>query len=206
MIGTIAAHARNAFNMVFLVLITVAKLMIVAMTVVIGIMVFMRYVMGMGIRWANELALVLQVWFTFIAMALGVRRGLHISLNIMPEKLSTALNWALARLHALLTMGVGIIMVIYGEQLVSSTMRSVLPAMGLRSGFLYLAVPVGGGLIVIEALLNLFGVKRKDEWLAPYIGEELEIPEEDVQATQQELIQHGAEEQNGAEGEEHHRG
>ncbi|MFP4638168.1 MAG: TRAP transporter small permease, partial [Spirochaetaceae bacterium] len=130
MIGTIAAHARNAFNMVFLVLITVAKLMIVAMTVVIGIMVFMRYVMGMGIRWANELALVLQVWFTFIAMALGVRKDLHISLNIMPEKLSAALNWALARLHALLTMGVGIIMVIYGEQLVSSTMRSVLPAMG----------------------------------------------------------------------------
>lgn len=183
-------HVRTMINTVFLVLITLAKLMIVGMTVLIGVMVFMRYVMGMGIRWANELALLLQVWFTFIAMALGVRKRLHISINIMPEKLSATINWVLTKLHALIIIGVGVVMVVYGRQLVISTMRSVLPAMGLRSGFLYLALPVGGALIVLESLLDLFGIDRRDEWLAPYIGEEQEIPEEDIEATQTELLEH----------------
>lgn len=183
-------HARTAVNTVFLVLITLAKLMIVGMTVLIGVMVFMRYVMGMGIRWANELALLLQVWFTFIAMALGVRKGLHISINIMPEKLSVTINWVLTKLHAVIIIGVGVVMVVYGRQLVISTMRSVLPAMGLRSGFLYLALPVGGALIILESVLDLFGINRRDEWLAPYIGEEQEIPEEDVEAVQTELMEH----------------
>ncbi len=183
-------HVRTMINTVFLVLITLAKLMIVGMTVLIGVMVFMRYVMGMGIRWANELALLLQVWFTFIAMALGVRKRLHISINIMPEKLSATINWVLTKLHALIIIGVGVVMVVYGRQLVISTMRSVLPAMGLRSGFLYLALPVGGALIVLESLQDLFGIDRRDEWLAPYIGEEQEIPEEDIEATQTELLEH----------------
>ncbi len=183
-------HVRTAINILFLVLITLAKLMIVGMTVLIGVMVFMRYVMGMGIRWANELALVLQVWFTFIAMALGVRKGLHISINIMPEKLSATINWVMTKLHALIIIGVGVVMVVYGRQLVISTMRSVLPAMGLRSGFLYLALPVGGALIILESMLDLFGIDRRDEWLSPYIGEEQEIPEEDVEAVQTELMEH----------------
>ncbi|MFO8063682.1 MAG: TRAP transporter small permease [Spirochaetia bacterium] len=206
---SVGRQARRAINVLFLVLITVAKLMIVGMTLLIGLLVFMRYVMGSGIRWANEFALVLQVWFTFIAMALGVRKGLHISINIMPQGLSGRVNWVLSRLHALAIIGVGVVMVVYGEQLVVSTMRSVLPALGLRSGYLYLALPVGGALIVLESILNLFGIDRKDDWLAPYIGEEAEeIPAEDVEATQAALIRHGsdADQQPGTGKEEHDRG
>ena len=186
-----ALTPRNVFNVIFLSLITLAKLMLLAMTIVIGVMVFMRYVMGIGIRWANELALLLQVWFTFIAMALGVRKRLHISINIMPENLSPKLSWILDKFHSLVIAGIGLVMVYYGRELVISTMRSVLPAMGLRSGYLYLALPVGGALILLEALADLFGIERRDAWMNRYIGEEEEIPEEDVEKTQEELVQRG---------------
>lgn len=177
------------FNSLFLTLITLAKLMILGMTILIGITVFMRYVMGIGVRWSAELALVLQVWFTFIAMALGVRKQLHISINIMPEHLSPRLNWVLLKLRAVVVGGVGLTLLVYGIDLVESTMRSVLPAMGLRSGYLYLAVPVGGTLILLESIVDLLGIDRKDEWLEPYIGEDEAIAEEDIEQTQSELIE-----------------
>ncbi|MFW6368359.1 MAG: TRAP transporter small permease [Spirochaetota bacterium] len=180
---------RTMFNSLFLALITLAKLMILGMTILIGITVFMRYVMGIGVRWSAELALVLQVWFTFIAMALGVRKQLHISINIMPEHLSPRLNWVLLKLRAVVVGGVGLTLLVYGIDLVESTMRSVLPAMGLRSGYLYLAVPVGGTLILLESIVDLLGIDRKDEWLEPYIGEDEAIAEEDIEQTQSELIE-----------------
>lgn len=186
-------NLRNALNVLFLTLITAAKLMILAMVIIIGTMVFMRYVMGMGIRWANQTALFLQVWFTFIAMALGVRKRLHISINLMPAGLPSSINWVLSKLHHIVIAGIGLVLVIYGRELVISTMRSVIPAMGIRSGFLYLALPVGGALIFLEAMVDFLGIERRDSWLDPYIGEDEEIPEEDVKRTQSELIAGGGE-------------
>ncbi len=194
-------NVRNVLNVVFLTLITLAKLMILAMVIIIGVMVFMRYVMGMGIRWANQTALFLQVWFTFIAMGLGVRKRLHISINIMPENLSPRINWVLDKLHHVVIAGIGLVLIIYGRELVSSTMRSVIPAMGVRSGYLYLALPVGGALIFLEALVDLFGMERNDAWLNPFIGEDEEIPEEDVQKTQSELIGQSPQNNENEEGE-----
>ncbi len=168
----------NGFNLVFLALVTVAKLMVIAMTVIVGVTVYLRYVVGRGVRWSAEMAQVLQVWFTFVAMALGVRKGMHISINIMPENLSPKIAFALSKLHNILVGGVGLVMLVYGRQLVESTMRSVLPATRMPSGYLYLILPICGVLLLIESVIDLFGIKRRDAWMAPYLGEdELEIEE-----------------------------
>jgi|GEM_PF-912570 len=176
----------NAFNVVFLALVTVAKLMIVAMTVIVGVTVYLRYVVGHGVRWSAEMAQVLQVWFTFIAMALGVRKGMHISINIMPENLSPKISFVLAKLQNVLIGGVGMVMFFHGRQLVESTMRSVLPATRMPSGYLYLIMPICGVLLVIESLIDLFGIDRRDNWMGPYLGED----DEELQ----ERVEHGREE------------
>ncbi len=180
------AKVIHAFNVVFLALITIAKLLIIAMTVIVGVTVYLRYVVGRGVRWSAEMAQVLQVWFTFIAMALGVRKGMHISINIMPENLSPKISFVLAKLQNVLVGGVGVVMFMYGRQLVQSTMRSVLPATGMPSGYLYLIMPICGVLLIAESLIDLFGIDRRDGWMAPYLGEdEIELEEQ---------MEHGKEE------------
>ena len=169
----------NAFNVIFLTLVTVAKLLIIAMTVIVGVTVYLRFVVGRGVRWSAEMAQVLQVWFTFIAMALGVRKKMHISINIMPENLSPILNTILAKLQNALIGGVGIVMFYYGRQLVESTMRSVLPATRMPSGYLYLIMPICGALLIVESVIDLLGIDRRDRWMAPLLGEdEPEIEEQ----------------------------
>ncbi len=180
------AKVIQAFNIVFLALISIAKLLIVAMTVIVGVTVYLRYVVGRGVRWSAEMAQVLQVWFTFIAMALGVRKGMHISINIMPENLSPKISFVLAKLQNVLVAGVGVVLFMYGRQLVQSTMRSVLPATGMPSGYLYLIMPICGVLLTAESLIDLFGIDRRDAWMAPYLGEdEIEL---------EKTVEHGREE------------
>lgn len=174
------------FNILFLTLVTIAKVMIIAMTLIVGVTVYLRYVVGQGVRWSAEVAQVLQVWFTFIAMALGVRKGMHISINIMPEKLSPRISFALAKLQNLAVGVVGYVMLVYGRSLVQSTMRSVLPATRMPSGYLYLVIPVCGFLLIVESLTDFFGIDRKDSWMRDYLGED----EEDIE----DVMEHGLKE------------
>lgn len=177
------------FNVLFLALVTVAKVMIIAMTLIVGVTVYLRYVVGRGVRWSAEMAQVLQVWFTFIAMALGVRKGMHISINIMPENLSPKISFALAKLQNCAVGTVGLVMALYGRGLVQSTMRSVLPATRMPTGYLYLVIPICGVLLVAESLIDLFGIDRRDGWMIPFLGEDEEDLEDQMEHGLQEAAQ-----------------
>ena len=52
-----------------------AMTLLVGMAVVIIVNVFMRFVLNSGLRWGEEVAKLFMVWFTFIAMAIGVKQS-----------------------------------------------------------------------------------------------------------------------------------
>jgi len=163
---------RTIFNGVYIVLIYAAKFMLALMTVVIGVNVFMRYVLDSGLAWAEEVALVLLVWFTFISFALGVKKKLHISINIMPEKLSPVIHTLLEKIQNILIAGTGVVMIIYGRILVQFTMRSVMPSLGVPSGYLYMVLPVCGILIIYDSVFELFEIPKKDGYLEKFFHSE----------------------------------
>ena len=70
----------------FSVLIRVAQILLVIMVALVFTNVVLRYVFNSGIYWSEEASLVIVIWFTFIAFALGVKEDLHISINILPKK------------------------------------------------------------------------------------------------------------------------
>lgn len=163
---------RNIFNMIYIVLIYAAKFMLALMTVIIGINVFMRYVLDSGLAWAEEVALVLLVWFTFISFALGVKKKLHISINIMPENLAPVIHTILEKIQNILVAGTGVVMIVYGRILVQFTMRSVMPSLGVPSGYLYMILPVCGVLIIYDSVFELFGIPKNDASLEKYFHSE----------------------------------
>jgi TRAP-type C4-dicarboxylate transport system permease small subunit len=142
------------------------------MTVIIGINVFMRYVLDSGLAWAEEVALVLLVWFTFISFALGVKKKLHISINIMPENLAPVIHTILEKIQNILVAGTGVVMIVYGRILVQFTMRSVMPSLGVPSGYLYMILPVCGVLIIYDSVFELFGIPKNDASLEKYFHSE----------------------------------
>ncbi len=156
---------RKGFFYIFIALVWFARVLVALMVIVVGVNVFMRYVLNTGIAWAEEVALLLLVWFTFIAFALGVKKKIHISLKIIPDAIPDTFRKILGKLENIVTLYVGIIMIVYGRTLVQFTMRSVMPSLGLPSGYLYMIVPVAGVLITYDSLMDLIGQDKLDSSL-----------------------------------------
>ena len=140
-----------------------AMALLVGMAVVIIINVFMRYVLNSGLRWGEEVAKLLMVWFTFIAMAVGVKQGLHISLHLLPKNLPTRLEKFLIFLKDIITFIIAGVFFIYGIKLVQFTSSSIMPATEWPSSILYLILPIAAVLIASEALMDIFNIEDYPE-------------------------------------------
>jgi TRAP-type C4-dicarboxylate transport system permease small subunit len=136
----------------------VAGTCLVVITIVIPWGVFSRYVMSRALSWPEPVAVVLMIWFSFIAAALCYRERLHISVEILPSRLTGRARAAVLLLAELSVAAISLFMLVYGLRLVAATWSQVLAEFPVVAvGVSYLPVPVGGAvlfLFVIERLLS----------------------------------------------------
>lgn len=161
----LADGIRWGFNWMFIGAIWLAQLLIVALVTIIAVHVFMRYALGGGLPWAEEVALILVVWFTFLAMALGVKKDLHVGIDLLPKRLPRGMNTGLVKLRASAILAVALVLVYYGRGLVRVGMRSTLPATGAPEGIQHLAMPVAGVLMLYDSFMDLCGFDKKDGYV-----------------------------------------
>jgi TRAP-type C4-dicarboxylate transport system permease small subunit len=152
----------GTFRFIHLALVAFAKILLLAMVVLIFSNVFMRYVLNSGIPWSEEVSIVIVVWFTFISLALGVKHRLHISLCLLPARISPRTDFVLAKLTDLVTLFIGYIMIRYGWILVQFTSRSILPATEMPASVMYFPLVLSGILVTYEGFMNLLGLDKDD--------------------------------------------
>ncbi|HUX50355.1 MAG TPA: TRAP transporter small permease subunit [Spirochaetia bacterium] len=151
------------FNLLHIALVYIAEALLILMVVVIFVNVVMRYVFNSGIVWSSEIALLTAVWFSFIAMALGVKLRLHIHINLLSEAhIPAAFDRLLWKIRDVVVVAVGVSMFWWGSILVKFTMRSILPATGMPAGVLYIVVPIAAVIIIYDGFAHLFGVDTED--------------------------------------------
>lgn len=141
-------------------LIVFAMICLVAMVLITCANVVLRYGFDSGLQWGEEITLVLVIWFTFIAMAMGVKLSLHISISILPANLPAWLETLLTKIKRAVTLGIGGVFLWYGITLVGFTSRSILPATHLPAAIMYLPMPLIAVFIIQESLIVLFNLKE----------------------------------------------
>lgn len=152
------------FNLVHIGLVYIAKFMMIAMVLIIFTNVVLRYVFDSGLMWSEEVALLLAVWFIFIAMSLGVKQNLHINISIIPEgKLPPRLSRILDIIKSLAILVLAITMLLDGWKLVGFTMKSIMPATQWPAGLLYAILPVSAIIMIYESIMDILGIDTKDE-------------------------------------------
>ncbi len=144
----------------FLAAIALAQFLLVCMVVIVFANVVLRYVFNSGIKWSEEVVLVIIIWFTFIAMALGVQERLHININVLPKKLPQGFHVALYALRQVIQTVLSCVMFYYGILLTINGARSFLPATNIPNSINYLVVPIAGFFIFIFSLRCLFTIKE----------------------------------------------
>ncbi|QTD57628.1 TRAP transporter small permease [Parasphingorhabdus cellanae] len=141
---------------------------LVIMTAVIGWQVFGRFVLQSSPSWSEQAALLLMIWYVLFAAAAGVREGFHIRIALLEDMSSPAMARRIRMVIHCLVALFGIILFVYGSQLVWLVRDHVIPSLGLSRGFAYIPLPVSGFLMAIFALFH-----ARDEWRGNTTGEDV---------------------------------
>lgn len=142
-------------------LLRLAMVLLVTMVLLVFFNVVLRYGFRSGIFWSEEISLVIVIWFTFIAMALGVKESLHINMNILPRKLPKPFFTALDCMRDALVILIGVVLIYFGWKLTLNGAKSSLPATNIPNSINYIILPVVGIFIVLYAIIHLYEDTRK---------------------------------------------
>jgi TRAP-type C4-dicarboxylate transport system permease small subunit len=140
----------------------VAGACLVAITLIIPWGVFTRYVLNSASSWPEPAAVLLMIWFSFMAAALCYREHLHIGVAVIPMLLEGNARLAVGWLIEACMMATNLFMFWWGIKLVETTWhQSIADFPWYSVGASYLPVPLGGlitALFVVERLWtsNLF--------------------------------------------------
>lgn len=115
--------------------------------------VLSRYVTAKSAPWTGEVATICFVWLAMLAIALGVRRGRHMVMDLW-EYLGE--NSAVAKVirvfAALAVVAILLVLTWVGTQGLDAAFARRLPMLGISYGWQNLAVPVGAGLALLFAV------------------------------------------------------
>ena len=126
--------------------------MLLAMVVLICYQVVMRFVFNDSPSWTEEVAILLMIWFGILSIPIGVKLHLHIGIEYLFNQFPMKGQYLVSRLIYLLIAGFGLVMIVYGLELVDFMTMSTLPATKLPSAVEYAVIPASGVLLVYNAL------------------------------------------------------
>ena len=135
--------------------------LLVALGILLSAQVFMRFVLGLGYSWMEEIIRMLFIWVIFVGAVAAMRRNLHIrveaGLLLLPKPVRPFAGW----LGDLLLFGFCIAVTWHGIELVASSADGSfrLQSTGVSMLWPYLIVPVSFALQALRLALWRFGLR-----------------------------------------------
>lgn len=114
--------------------------------------VFSRYVLVSTFTWYDEIARGCFTWLVFLGAAVGVKQHAHFRLHLLVAKLSPRAQQAAEAFGFLMVIVLGLVLIQQGWALVELGRFQQTPVMGLSKFWIYLAIPIGGALMLLYAL------------------------------------------------------
>jgi len=115
-----------------------------------------------ALTWSEELSSFLLVWVSLLGTAVAFKRGSHIAVTFVLDRLGPLARRLVQTLVALLGLAFFGIVVWYGGVMMGSEASQVTPAMGLSMRWIYLMYPIAGVIIVLHIVDSLVAVWQKE--------------------------------------------
>jgi TRAP-type C4-dicarboxylate transport system permease small subunit len=126
-----------------------------------------RYVARQPSAWTDELATLLVIWLALLGASAAFGRNAHLGMDFLTQHLTPQqrrITEAIA--HLMVATFATLILILGGIHLVQLTWltNQVSPALGVKMGHVYLALPISGCFILLFALENIVrSLARKAE-------------------------------------------
>ena len=132
-----------------------AGLLIGAITVLVSVQVFARYVLNDTPAWSEELCRYFFVWASFLGACVAMRRTAHLGVDSLVTRLPAGAREVVR--HAVCAV-IGVfaaIMVWQGQALVPEMATQRSPSMGISLQYVFAAIPIAGALILALQIRDL---------------------------------------------------
>jgi TRAP-type C4-dicarboxylate transport system permease small subunit len=140
---------------------TWVMVLLIAMTLLVTVGVFYRYILGASLTWYDEFASYLLVWLTFYGAVMAAYHRRHIAFETLVERLRPAARRGAdlaAEVCVLLFQG---ILLYYGWVLARAIRADTAVSLEWVSmGWIYSVLPISGGLMLLISLVDLATLLR----------------------------------------------
>jgi len=137
-------------EMLYLACIVISGLAMVAITIMIPVGVFFRYVLNSALSWPEPASTIMMVAFSFLGGAAVYRAKVHVAVEALLNAVSAAkrkaMLWAVDACMAMAAL----FLLIYGVRLCETTWQNTIAEFpGLSVGVTYLPIPMAGLLTLL---------------------------------------------------------
>ena len=139
----------------------VTTLVVVAVTVMLGaalVGTVSRYLTFLpSISWGEEVTRFAGIWSVFLVAGLTIRHGAHLGVDFLTTRLPPRVRSAGAPRQLCADPRLLGTLLVYGIRLAAENMDQYSPALEWSMGVVYLCIPIGAALMIVERL----GVTRR---------------------------------------------
>ena len=138
------SQVEKFFSIYRKIVFTFCRICLASMVVVICIVVFGRLVLNRTPGWGEPGALMFMVWFSLVSASLGILEDKHLRITLTDLFLPPAICRFFDFLSLIIIFIFSLFMIIYGYQMAELAGLNLITGLGVRSTWLFAAVPVAG--------------------------------------------------------------
>jgi TRAP-type C4-dicarboxylate transport system permease small subunit len=125
--------------------------------------ILFRYVIKIPAPWTEEAARYLMIWMALLAAGVAFQKGHHFNIDIFTGRLRANSRQKIALFTGLLTSLFILCIILWGVPFAILGFFTISPGLEITMFLPYLAIPVAGGIMMLNLLVHLAGLKgRKD--------------------------------------------
>lgn len=135
--------------------ILIAGVLLVALIITFGWLVFGRYILNDTPTWVEQTSLVLVVYITCLGAAAGVRHHSHLNIDFIRESFAGPLRGVMHHISDLFILSFGGFMAFQGWTLVMTNMDRAIPMIGLSESWRAAPLFICGVLIMLFSAADI---------------------------------------------------
>jgi len=134
-----------------------------AMSVIVIVQVFCRYILNHSLFWSEELARYILVWLTFLGSCTAYYRGMHPGINLFYRRLPHHLKQVTRSLVLMLSLVFFLVMIWYGIEFSFFVRMQTTAALSLPKWIIFSIIPISGAVLSLHAIAMLAGMFRSEK-------------------------------------------
>jgi tripartite ATP-independent transporter DctM subunit len=139
--------------------VTASLLLVLVLAVLVG--TTSRYLFNSSVVWSEEIPVLLQVWLTFIGGTIALRRGDHVSVDVVFRQLPVAWTAPVRACVEVATIGLLCVLFWTSATLVKARIGEVSAALGFPMSLFMVPLTLGSGLMVITLVRRILALNLR---------------------------------------------